>query len=639
MSFTSSCPKCQRQVTVPDGVAADLLVRCPLCEAEYPMSEALATAPPALVVVGAAAVPESAIPPIPMTAEPAIPPIPLHAAMAAPTVADEDFVPLAEMSAEHFTDHIPLEGETAEGVAADDGGWTAGWHDDVPHIGGNGHAAAATEEDEDTGAVDFAAITGIMPGASAAEGKTVALPPPKKRKRRQVSPVRLVIGMAISGLLAVLVLDVLACYFLGPKNDFLYIAKYLPGIKMPPEAARKPSNGNGAQQQAKTDETLAAAAQPGPDLADNTQQPAAPDAKPDAVAPTPDMAEPKADTAEPKADAAPKLDLTEPKLATEPETKPEPRLEPAPEKPKTKEAAVPDPFDIVEKPAPSSAQPDALPKGVGDLRPEAKSDPFVPAKPNFEPLVTPDMKPDIKPEVTPQSKPDEKLIPPLEPEPTPPAKLEVKPEAKPEVKPETIPTVKVEPTPEAKPIVEPPVSLGPRQRPSYDMAALTAAVKTAQEALGKSPTDVTPAAYENVRRLAETVTFVKGPAGGKELEDQKQAVRAMVQQIAQSPDTASKFAAMAKPLLDGKNGTGGGIVLCGVVTGVRVKDGLYGAAVRLDPDSPAVGVVSDQPLGVEKDDRVVVVGSVVADPAKNVAGYTGSQPVVIWAGMMVKSPQ
>ncbi len=35
MSVTSSCPRCQKQVTIPDGLGAASLVRCPLCEAEY----------------------------------------------------------------------------------------------------------------------------------------------------------------------------------------------------------------------------------------------------------------------------------------------------------------------------------------------------------------------------------------------------------------------------------------------------------------------------------------------------------------------------------------------------------------------------------------------------------------------------
>ncbi len=47
----STCPKCQKQVLIPSGVDGSAVVRCPLCEVEYPLAEALALAPPELIVV------------------------------------------------------------------------------------------------------------------------------------------------------------------------------------------------------------------------------------------------------------------------------------------------------------------------------------------------------------------------------------------------------------------------------------------------------------------------------------------------------------------------------------------------------------------------------------------------------------
>ncbi len=52
MPAISSCPKCQRQVSIPRGVAAAAMVRCPLCDAAYALSEALALAPPELIPIG-----------------------------------------------------------------------------------------------------------------------------------------------------------------------------------------------------------------------------------------------------------------------------------------------------------------------------------------------------------------------------------------------------------------------------------------------------------------------------------------------------------------------------------------------------------------------------------------------------------
>ncbi len=51
MSFVSKCPKCRQPVMIPDGVDAAARVRCPLCAVIYPLREALAQGPPALIPV------------------------------------------------------------------------------------------------------------------------------------------------------------------------------------------------------------------------------------------------------------------------------------------------------------------------------------------------------------------------------------------------------------------------------------------------------------------------------------------------------------------------------------------------------------------------------------------------------------
>jgi hypothetical protein len=62
----SKCPKCRKTVSIPCGVDSSAAVRCPLCSAEYALSEALALAPPELIpVVSTAAPPEAAAEPAP----------------------------------------------------------------------------------------------------------------------------------------------------------------------------------------------------------------------------------------------------------------------------------------------------------------------------------------------------------------------------------------------------------------------------------------------------------------------------------------------------------------------------------------------------------------------------------------------
>ena len=43
-------------------------------------------------------------------------------------------------------------------------------------------------------------------------------------------------------------------------------------------------------------------------------------------------------------------------------------------------------------------------------------------------------------------------------------------------------------------------------------------------------------------------------------------------------------------------------------------------------------VFSSHPLDVKEGDSVLVLGDFVSEPAKNLPGYTGKQPVVVWAG-------
>jgi len=51
MHMISTCPKCDKPVSIPSGVDSFASVRCPLCSAEYALSEALTPAPPELIPV------------------------------------------------------------------------------------------------------------------------------------------------------------------------------------------------------------------------------------------------------------------------------------------------------------------------------------------------------------------------------------------------------------------------------------------------------------------------------------------------------------------------------------------------------------------------------------------------------------
>ena len=128
------------------------------------------------------------------------------------------------------------------------------------------------------------------------------------------------------------------------------------------------------------------------------------------------------------------------------------------------------------------------------------------------------------------------------------------------------------------------------------------------------------------------MTYVKD--GG---DVQKQALRTLTEKVASSPQAAAAIAASAKKLFDDK-ATKGGIVLAGTVAAVKSQNSLYGTAVRVEGMPKSVMVFSARPLDIKEAQKVIVFGALVADPAKTLPGYSGTQPVVVWAEFAIVMP-
>jgi hypothetical protein len=229
--------------------------------------------------------------------------------------------------------------------------------------------------------------------------------------------------------------------------------------------------------------------------------------------------------------------------------------------------------------------------------------------------------PGPNPAKTSELKPDAVIGP--EPKPKP----EVKPDLKPEIKPDLKPEIRPEPKPEVKPEVKPAAGAGPLQAPSFPTSELDASLKAV-----KAQATVDAKSYADWCKLAEVVTFVKDGAA-----PQKQDLRTLTEKISSNPQAASAIAAAAKKRLDDK-ATEGGIVLYGVVTGQGTKNGLSGTAIRMEGMDKPVMVFSAHPLEVKGDQKVIVFGALVADPAKNLPGYPGNQAVVVWSDFATAMP-
>ena len=252
-------------------------------------------------------------------------------------------------------------------------------------------------------------------------------------------------------------------------------------------------------------------------------------------------------------------------------------------------------------------------------------------KPESKPEVPTAVKPEMpskpeKPELgvnsskTPDSKPD--AVPVIGPEP----KSEVKPDVKPEVKPDIKPDVKPEVKPDVKPATSPAAGVGPRQAPSFSAADLDASLKARKRRrYGRC---------QFLRRLVQACGSRDVCEGWRRCAEAGLA-NADRESGFQSADCVGGRRLGEEALR--RQGNQGGIVLAGTVTAVATKNGLTGTAIHVDGMAKAVMVFSAHAL-VKENQKVIVFGALVADPGKNLPGYPGKQPVVVWADFATTIP-
>ncbi len=247
MLVFSACPRCQQQVTIPTGVEPTMLVHCPLCDAEYPLSEAL---PPSLIPVGAVAAPS-----LPWSAGSAVEPL----------IEIEGESPSDDQATEdNITVSLPLSGEPAEG-------------EELKEISFEDHAVGGIivggEEEEENEAAAVVSQTSTAP---------------RRRRRAPKSGLQTLIEVVTGGLAGCLVAYYgLAIYF---RADFKSVG--LPQLPLPGIAwltTSEKTNGNGEKPKTETP------ALPPPKTSEvPAEPPAQPEAaQPEAVQPPQQAAEPK----------------------------------------------------------------------------------------------------------------------------------------------------------------------------------------------------------------------------------------------------------------------------------------------------------------------------------------------------------
>ena len=172
--------------------------------------------------------------------------------------------------------------------------------------------------------------------------------------------------------------------------------------------------------------------------------------------------------------------------------------------------------------------------------------------------------------------------------------------------------------------------------PSYSSDDLGEALKAAHESLTEASDPVSEETYRKLCRLAEVVTFVDSAPGAKQLGSRRSAVRKLLGQIGKDQANIDRIGFQAGALCVDHSGRGSGILLAGKVV-KSVSDGnAHGSQVQLAASGRTILVAGDKPLSANEDDSVLILGSIVDNPAENLVGFTTQQPFVIWAGLTIR---
>lgn len=156
---------------------------------------------------------------------------------------------------------------------------------------------------------------------------------------------------------------------------------------------------------------------------------------------------------------------------------------------------------------------------------------------------------------------------------------------------------------------------------------------------GKPTGKITPEFYTRLCQLAEVVTFVEIAPGDPQLLHRKEAVELVLQRAAVDREKQNALGRRAGYQMSAPIGGTTGVLLAGTVQDIGREGELYRTRIVLFGLPEVVTVVSSArpPLGVQ--DRVLIAGSIVDNPAANLAGYDGSLPRVVWGGLTQKLPR
>jgi hypothetical protein len=146
--------------------------------------------------------------------------------------------------------------------------------------------------------------------------------------------------------------------------------------------------------------------------------------------------------------------------------------------------------------------------------------------------------------------------------------------------------------------------------------------------------------YVTLFGMADALTLGQLGPGAAQLDPQLKALEPMIlEQLASDPKQIESLKLFGARWFAFPKRTTNGVVLAGTVDSVDQAGRLFHTRIKPAQDSgDAVTIVSAKDPQLAAGDEVITLGSIVEDPADQVAGYEGSEPSVVWSGMTLKVP-
>jgi len=138
--------------------------------------------------------------------------------------------------------------------------------------------------------------------------------------------------------------------------------------------------------------------------------------------------------------------------------------------------------------------------------------------------------------------------------------------------------------------------------------------------------------YAKLCDLAEALTFVERISASVESEQASAGAQRLFRETLSDPHTRSEVDRIAAIWIDSPHRRHGGVFLAGTLRGGEIAGDVYEYELTTD-DGGKIALLAAEPLGpiVESSQRPVgIVGSIVAHPAADVAGYHGTADRAIW---------